>query len=72
MDSHSFVNPAFQVLAAFVIFLTGFMALFLFTLVCAAVVWILYRCTNRVAEVARTAITKGRLGRQAIAFLQGP
>jgi hypothetical protein len=46
-------NPVFQMLAAYIIFIAifiaGFVALFTFALLCVAVVWILYRCANRLA-----------------------
>jgi predicted membrane protein len=46
-------NPVFQMVAAYIIFIAifiaGFVALFTFALLCVAVVWILYRCANRVA-----------------------
>ena len=42
-------NPVFQMVAAYIIFIAGFVALFTFALLCVAVVWILYRCANRLA-----------------------
>jgi hypothetical protein len=41
--------PGFQLAAAFVIFLTGFITLFSFGLLCGAVGWVLYRCAKRLA-----------------------
>jgi hypothetical protein len=41
------LNPLFQMTAAFVLFFAAFITLFSFGIVCAAVGWVLYRCTNR-------------------------
>jgi len=49
MDSHSFLSPFVQTIAAFLIFVTGFVALFVLVLVCVAVVGFLYWATNRLA-----------------------
>jgi hypothetical protein len=49
MDSHSFLNPAVQTIAAFAIFVTGFLALFVLVLACVAVVGFLYWSVNRLA-----------------------
>jgi hypothetical protein len=43
------LNPLFQMGAAFVLFFTAFITLFSFGILCAAVGWALYRCTNRLA-----------------------
>jgi hypothetical protein len=49
MDSHSFLNPVVQTIAAFLIFVTGFVALFVLVLACVTVVCFLYWATNRLA-----------------------
>ena len=43
------LSPLFQMGAAFVLFFTAFITLFSFGVLCAAVGWALYRCTNRLA-----------------------
>jgi len=42
-------NPALQFAAAFVIFFGGFIVLFAFLLLCAAVGWVLCLCAKRLA-----------------------
>jgi len=48
-------NRGLQMLAAYIIFagmfIAGFLALFAFSCLCVAAVWMLYRCTNRLAEL---------------------
>ncbi len=44
-------NVAFQMVAAFLIFVTGFAALFASLVVCSGVVWVLWRCVDRLAEL---------------------
>ena len=51
MTSTPVFNIAFQMVAAFVIFVTGFVALFASVLVCIATVWILFVCTKRLAAL---------------------
>src|ERR1700719_4259011 len=43
------LNPLFQMTAAFVLFFAAFITLFSFGIVCAAVGWALYRCTDGLA-----------------------
>jgi hypothetical protein len=43
------LNPLFQMAAAFVVFVAGFITLFLFCVLCVVIGWALYRCTNRLA-----------------------
>jgi hypothetical protein len=43
------LNPLFQMTAAFVLFFAAFITLFAFGILCAAVGWALYRCTDRLA-----------------------
>ena len=43
------LNPLFQMAAAFVIFLAGFITVFSFCALCVVIGWALYRCTNRLA-----------------------
>lgn len=40
-----------QVVAAFVIFVAGFLALFAFVMLCVALVWILCWCAKRLAVI---------------------
>jgi hypothetical protein len=49
MTTPLLLNPLFQIGAAFVLFFTAFITLFSFGVLCAAVGWALYRCTNRLA-----------------------
>jgi hypothetical protein len=49
MTSTPVFNIAFQMVAAFVIFVTGFVALFASVLVCVATLWILFLCMKRLA-----------------------
>jgi hypothetical protein len=49
MTSTPVFNIAFQMVAAFVIFVTGFAALFASVLVCVATIWILFQCAKRFA-----------------------
>lgn len=49
MTSTPVFNIAFQMVAAFVIFVTGIVALFASVLVCVATVWILFLCVKRLA-----------------------
>jgi hypothetical protein len=42
-------NVAVQMVAAFLIFVTGFAALFALLVACSGVVWILWRCVDRLA-----------------------
>ncbi|HSY59245.1 MAG TPA: hypothetical protein VK795_06770 [Terriglobales bacterium] len=49
MTSTPVFNIAFQTVAAFVIFVTGFVAIFASVLVCVAAVWILLLCAKRLA-----------------------
>ena len=49
MTSTPVFNIAFQMVAAFVIFVTGFVALFASVLVCVGTAWILLLCAKRLA-----------------------
>ena len=49
MSSAPVFNIAFQMVAAFIIFVTGFVALFASGVVCVAAGWILYACSKRLA-----------------------
>lgn len=49
MNLHLIYNPAFQMVAAYMIFVAGFLALFAFSILCFGVVWTLHRCAKRLA-----------------------
>ena len=49
MNSHTLLNPAIQTIAAFLIFVTGFVALFVLVLASIAVVGFLYWAAHRLA-----------------------
>jgi uncharacterized membrane protein YfbV (UPF0208 family) len=51
MTTTPLFNVVVQMVAAFVIFITGFAALFAVLLVCSGVVWILRRCVDRLAAL---------------------
>jgi hypothetical protein len=53
MNSPSILFIAVQMLAAFIIFVAGFAALFGFLMLCLGVGWILYRCAISLRERLR-------------------
>jgi hypothetical protein len=49
MTPHFVLNPAFQIIAAYIIFIAGFLVLFLLAMLSIAVVCIVYRFANQLA-----------------------
>jgi uncharacterized membrane protein len=46
MTPHFVLNPTFQIVAAYIIFIAGFVVLFALAFLCIALVWLMYRCAN--------------------------
>lgn len=49
MTAAPLFNVAVQIVAAFLIFVTGFAALFAALVVCSGVIWMLWKCVDRLA-----------------------
>ena len=50
MNPHFVLNPAFQIIAAYIIFIAGFLVLFALSLLSIGGVCILYRVANQLAS----------------------